>query len=222
MADWVNNMLSITGDSKEDIDRLFSEMGGIEDWGDKLYIDFDKIVPKPKELRIDVDGVEHIDAIIAQAVFSATKHENYEFIDNFLANPDFAQYKTRKDFITQNSERIPNILDAGLSYYKAYCSADWGSIKSWCSENWSVKSGAVQQELYEDERLPENHAVLFFQTAWTSALKMVALISRMYPTLVFGYRFKAEDNEYDMTLPPLVFIDGEWQNEQEWRSGQEW
>lgn len=195
MPNWVINKLSFEGDSSsiEDVMKSIST--------EKEIIDFDKIIPMPKSLRIE--NSSSTDESFAVALYLDLKDEveinkriNWlnkndppsidDYIKKVVGNRDL------DDFLRPGRIAIENI--------KLYGHKDW---YSWSIENWGTKwnvSGAYLNHLGE----------IVFETAWSTPFTVVFELSIQFPEILFKTKFADESigsncGEYHLKNGIVIF-----------------
>ena len=131
---------------------------------DKGAIDFNKIIPMPKELN----GTTSPSRIITQA-----EYDKREYQKNFQAEEKYPNMigkaitkKMQKDYITR------------FGYDNWY---------DWAINNWGTKWGAYDTSITDatDSGKNRKQVTIYFQTAWSSGANVIQHLADQFPTLDF-------------------------------------
>lgn len=184
MPNHITNRLVISGDNSE-IKKMFEYInGGIDENGQQILIDFNKIIPMPKELDIPSSS----DYERGYDVYMALEHGDYRRIDKMLAYPwvqqeGIATRKQMTDYLLKNDLEA---FEKGKQYYEniqKYGAPTW---YEWCNSNWNTKWPA-----YEQEQIDSN--TIQFLTAWSGVPDLLCVLSEKFRELSFDYEYADED-----------------------------
>lgn len=196
MPNHVTNILTITG-PEELVARIKSEISGVFDDGDPMYIDFNKIIPRPDTLDI-TSGTTTSNGI----AILKYRAGDPSAIRNIMGYNWATQFETEEDLITHMIDKnLANLEEAqkALDNIRDYGHQDW---YSWSNSNWGTKWNAYSQEAKED-------CTIKFETAWSTPYPVMEALSRKYPEAVISVRYADEDfghnvGEYTLQAGDLV------------------
>jgi hypothetical protein len=178
MPNWCQNEVSIYGD-KEDIEKLKAEVFTVDEVTKQSYLDFNKVIPMPKELE---------DSVSPPNVVS---DEILRMRDLLKANPsiqsiwvDGRQIKDNhwsEKFITESQSEILK---------KTYGADNW---YHWRITNWGTKWGIDGESIqfYDED---ENRIELHFDTAWSPPNQIYQELRDKYEDIEISW-FYREDGE---------------------------
>lgn len=181
MPNHVTNILTITG-PEELVTKIKSEISGTYDDGEPMYIDFNKIIPRPESLNI-TSGSSTSNGI-AILKYRAGDPSDIRKIMGYNWATEFA---TEEALITYMlDKRIANLVEAqmALDNLRDYGHQDW---HSWSTSNWGTKWNAYSQN--SDEGSNE----ISFETAWGTPYPVIEALSRKFPEAVISMRYADED-----------------------------
>lgn len=201
MPNHVTNILKITGD-EELVKRIRDEISDVDEDGHTCFIDFNKIIPMPDELRIESSTL--VDNGIA--IIEYRKGNRSAILDMLT------WHWVREEGITDPDVLVERLIEKGsanlelgqraLDNIEKYGHKDW---YSWAIDAWDTKWNAYSQEdLGEDG--------ISFQTAWSNPLVVMAALSLKYPDAEFNVRYADEDlgqnvGEYTLRGGNIVYED---------------
>lgn len=196
MPNHVTNILTITG-PEELVARIKSEISGVFDDGDPMYIDFNKIVPRPDTLNI-TSGTTTSNGIAILKYRAGDPSD----IRKIMGYNWATKFETEEDLITHMIDKnLANLEEAqkALDNIRDYGHQDW---YSWSTSNWGTKWNAYSQEAKED-------GTIKFETAWSTPYPVMEALSRKYPEAVISMRYADEDfghnvGEYTLQAGDLV------------------
>lgn len=180
MPNYVTNIVTMTG-SKEDI-RDFFETVKNDERGIGT-IDFDKIIPMPKELEIEsgsrtTQGMRMVKDMISEKMLrTGNKNPSWSIIDSWQ--------KQAVQQIPEEDVEAWNLGVQALHNVEQFGHPTW---YEWCIENWGTKWGSCG---YESGRLADNQFV--FQTAWNAPHPIMSKLSEMFPNIEFSHDWADED-----------------------------
>lgn len=180
MPNHVTNILKITGD-EESVRRCLSEIGTKNNPEKHLYIDFQKIIPRPESLNI-ISGSSIDNAI------DILKGND----ENFLRMMEYPWAKEKgfknveelkKHFKSQLTEKDFEEAFKAIENEKKYGCRDW---YEWSNKNWGTKWNAYDQSFDEKNTIT-------FDTAWNTPYPVIEKLAMKYPELNFKVSFADED-----------------------------
>jgi hypothetical protein len=206
MANWVHNIVTITGDKKvlEEIKALmiYTEKNGTVD-----EFCFDKLIPMPKELRLVAGGSEKELIALAKTKKGTKKREKAlkDLHLPFYYLPDLGSdfYYNCPLYIRKEEEAealgrryIENINKYGVS--------NW---YDWQAKNWGAKWGASDVSTHHTS----DTLGYDFSTPWASPLPIFEELTRRFPVNLTCEAFFEDDNNFSYVL---TFREGELTSEE--------
>ena len=195
MPNHVTNILTITG-PEELVAKIKSEISGSYDDGEQMYIDFNKIIPRPDSLNITSGrSTSNGIAILKYRAGDPTAINGimgYQWATEFATPEDLINYMLEKG--SANLEEAQKALDN----IRDYGHQDW---YSWSTSNWGTKWNAYSQN--SDEGSNE----ISFETAWSTPYPVIEALSRKYPEAVISMRYADED--FGHNLGKFSLLNGE-------------
>jgi hypothetical protein len=180
MPNHVTNILTITG-PEELVARIKSEIAGTYDDGAPMYIDFDKILPRPASLNI-TSGSSTSNGL---AILKWRQGDPSDI--RKIMGYNWATETSEEALITHMLDKgIANLVEAqmALDNLRDYGHQDW---HSWSVANWGTKWNAYSQN--SDEGSNE----ISFETAWSTPYPVIEALSRKFPEAVIKVRYADED-----------------------------
>ena len=217
MPNYVTNVLVFTADSHEQIDELiqFVKADGQPDGS----FDFDKIIPVPKELK--VDSGSYTDKCICEYLSVCNNKSGNPEFDSFRNDFTVSEYKKLIDAIGKD---MPLAVFDGVIYTNDVpeneCSIEdvkngkefvgnfikYGGFTwyDWCIKNWGTKWNSIlwDQKDYTKKPFPKyavdicNASLYFsrtrFDTAWNPAFPVYKKLSRLFPDVLIHVLYAEE------------------------------
>lgn len=200
MPNWVCNHLTIKGENSVEI--MKSMLIDDEDSEYGYEFDFNKILPMPKELDIFSQGVNKTCAKLfinnmledspaytkyAKLFLKAygkdlvmTEDEITKEMNGMLKFRDFQSkelfFKTKADVNAYGKQALDN--------YAKYKATDW---YDWCCDNWGTKWNACHSQINDMGK-----ADIYFDTAWSSVPKLMAMLAAKHPDCKIEYEYAEE------------------------------
>jgi len=194
MPNHITNILTITG-NEESVARVKNEISGAYDDGEIMFIDFNKIIPRPDSL--DITSGSTTDNGIAVLQYRAGDPREINQIMGYAWATEFA---TPEDLINHMLEKgSANLEEAqkALDNEKLYGHRDW---YSWSVDKWGTKWNAYDQVSNEDGSIT-------FQTAWGTPYPVMVALSLKYPDVVISVRYADEDFGHNVGVYTLQMGD---------------
>lgn len=199
MPNHVTNILSFKG-PKADIQELRNSIKSVNSDGDKIEIDFNKIIPMPNSLNITSGS--KVDIGIAILKFKERgddseliKKLNYPWVkaENITTPQQLADY-----FLSQENNKNDYLKEAriALDNLERYGYKDW---YSWSVANWDTKWNAYNISEEADDKI-------YFDTAWSTPFKVINKLSEMFPNVEITLEYADEDFGYNCGI--VVFLAG--------------
>ena len=157
--------------SSEDLTRrvLFEKYSTKEDeiFDNRAQIDFNKIVPMPKEINIEIGST------VENAVRNSLKIGNngYEVISQTPLN--FSD-----EYWNQYIQCLNNVKKYGYIYWY-----------DWALANWNTKWNG-----YSQNETRNNENTIYFQTANSSPVELIKKLSTMFPRVTLRFDYSDEDS----------------------------
>lgn len=184
MPNWVQNNLTIKGDSKivaACLDLCKS---------DESAFDFNQIVPMPKEL--DIEESSWNDRVL-KYYLSTLSDEDADKVHNILKSIPDVLFKTfderiKKAFDVQSNNPAADVELAKklVSNCEKYGFPTW---YEWRCHNWGTKWTADCPQIHNID----GETVVSFETAWDCAYPAIRALSEKFPNLSFTISYADED-----------------------------
>lgn len=172
MPNHITNRLRFNSNQLEEIKDFVSSVGedGI------IPFDFNKIIPMPEELNIESSSKGD------DALFLITgKHPNQFMKDKNLK-------KLKDDFDKMSDSKKKEFLEIGQKYYNNIIKYGHTNWYDWSIANWGTKWNAYNFDFFEPA---ENE--IWFQTAWSSPLRVIQKLSNLFPKIEIELTYADED-----------------------------
>jgi len=165
MPNNITNILEISG---EGADLVLDEIGGdVDDSGEDIYIDFNKIDPMPEEImHTNASDVE-----MASWIIDKLKGDQTAEVDNL-------RKKMEKLF--------DNELDQITATLIANAKCGYNNWYSWSYDHWGTKWNAYSQSIKDDQ-------CIIFDTAWSTPYPLMITLSKKFPKNIFTIKYADED-----------------------------
>ena len=179
MPNHVQNRVRLTGEQSRIDELLRTVQNDEEGFG---TIDFNKIIPMPKELDIECSsrteqGFKAYSDFISVYIFDQPDGK----IDVF-AIPK----KAEQAFLKIRKDVDPIAFIQGKKAYQNKIKFGHSSWYDWCIANWGTKWNAYSFGECESNTLS-------FCTAWSCAMPVMKKLSEMFPDVHFNYAWADED-----------------------------
>lgn len=170
MANYVKSIVKMKG-----VSSLPLFVTRLESGASTVEIDFNRIIPIPKSLKLRGGAIEEL------AIEAALRDDpilRYEFVQK-KAVPEMSDWDYRMR--VAESDKTPAALCAlGLQYIKnfeAYGATTW---PDWCEKNWGTA-----RDPFETERIDAD--TISFKTVWSAPVNVVARLAQMYPSVAIEH-----------------------------------
>lgn len=202
MPNWVINKLTLEGPSVDVLNALQSIATEEES------IDFDKIIPRAKELS-EVNSGSGLDLLCGLALYldkgdetEILKTMKYGWVEKILIKENITTVEEWVKHLLKD-ERYSLKLEEGrkaVNNEELYGHRDW---YSWSLENWGTKWNT-------SETYTTSEGEVVFQTAWSTPYPVIKKLSEQNPDLLLKLRFADEsigDNcgEYHLKAGDVVY-----------------
>jgi hypothetical protein len=187
MANNIANHLIITANSNEELTNFLSfiQHDEIID-GEVSVIDFNKILPRPKELD-DTEESSTTDLCIYYYLITDNKEH---LISSVISNRSFSKEKILKI----SKDRLNEMFKIGKKYFENYIKYGATTWYQWCISNWGSKWNAYDSYIVEKG---DCCAAIRFFTAWSGVPNIINKLTEMFPTFTFEYKYADEDMGYN-------------------------
>ena len=178
MPNHVTNRLEINAD-RETVQKVLNFLRGEnEEDGTPCCIDFNKILPMPKELLIEASstgewGVQYVTAMQHKPFYSL---DDLKVIQRVEGLPE----KTKKEVLRLGKLYVEN--------RKKYGYTTW---YGWSIDTWGTKWNAFNQYIEEPN-------ILWFDTAWSAVPPLIQKLSEIFPDVEFHYAYADENLGYNV------------------------
>ena len=187
MPNHIDNNVLIIADDKL-VKQIRDEIRGDEidsNTGVIACIDFDKIVPMPKELENTTSPTK----IVTQSEYDDYMDETAELerqVESFKDTPNEELTDDERKLRNQLCFRSNPITQEMSDDYKQRFGAD-----NWY--DWRVKNTGTKWGAYSCTNGDDDGNFFFFQTAWAHPEKLMVALSKKYPKAIFLCTFADED-----------------------------
>lgn len=139
--------------------------------------DFNRVIPMPKDLDIceGSEGRLGVDVLTG----NCAKHLDYPWVKELGIT-------TPEDFNTYIETHRPDALQLGRQYLSNDAKYGHRTWYTWCPQHWGTKWHAYNAS--EPEVAPRR-AVIYFVTAWSPAIPVIARLSELFPCIEFTLRY---------------------------------
>jgi len=178
MPNWVKNIVSFEGDSKE-IESLFELVKSTDKDGEINLFDFDKIIEMPKSLNITSGGLIDTGIEIIKYKESGDK----SILD--YSKKHFLELNTwDADVVIEHlSSRVDwNEVKTAISNLENYGHKDW---YTWRVSNWGTKWNTSEPTIEDN--------IVSFETAWSTPYEIFEELSLKFPNLKIKVKYADED-----------------------------
>lgn len=177
MPNYVINKVEIIGHD-DHIKSVLDTIQSTDEDGELIALDYDKIIPMPKELRNVTSPVN----IISEKKYKE-QERRFKKIDenpeNKFKNPFFRRDITKK---------------MQADYLERFGHDNW---YDWAIENWGTKWGSFDTELVSHDPVSDkpnfSHVTIIYQTAWSSGATVIGKLSYLFPSVTIKLTYADED-----------------------------
>lgn len=187
MPNHVTNKLTFIGE-QEEIKKLTDAIRSEESKETLIAIDFEKIIPMPKELRAEVhsgidSAVKWALKMIQMNVEDMKSEKEITAITKQLESISAYRQKSPLEFSDEDWCLFIQCLNNVRKYGHMY----W---YSWSIENWGTKWNAYEQS--EEENL------ICFDTAWSTPFPVIKRLSELFPKVQITLEYADENIGYNV------------------------
>ena len=222
MPNWVTNKVKFKSRGKEIIDKIISTDN------DEEYVDFNKIIPRPKTLNITSGGNDRYAMQYALLKMSVSKfkktikrleeiptsfygnyfakiynHKRYTLAELEEVAKEFKKKIKDKDPLDEVDYKelgVKNLKDLGNIYINNILQYGADSWYDWCCENWGTKWNATNTYIVDDTEIE-------FSTAWSCPVNIFKELSRQFSGVEIVVEFADED--IGSNCGKITFLNGE-------------
>ena len=222
MPNWVTNKVKFKSRGREIIDKIISTDN------DEEYVDFNKIIPRPKTLNITSGGndryamqyallkmnVSQLKQTIEKLKATYTSfygnyfakiynHKRYTLAELEEVAKEFKKKIKDKDPLDEVDYKelgIKNLKDLGNVYINNILQYGADSWYDWCCENWGTKWNANNTYVVDDTEIE-------FDTAWSCPVNIFKELSRQFSGVEIVVEFADED--IGSNCGKITFLNGE-------------
>lgn len=222
MPNWVTNKVKFKSRGKEIIDKIISTDN------DEEYVDFNKIIPRPKTLNITSGGNDRYAMQYALLKMSVSKfkktikrleeiptsfygnyfakiynHKRYTLAELEEVAKEFKKKIKDKDPLDEVDYKelgVKNLKDLGNVYINNILQYGADSWYDWCCENWGTKWNATNTYIVDDNEIE-------FSTAWSCPVNIFKELSRQFSGVEIVVEFADED--IGSNCGKITFLNGE-------------
>ena len=222
MPNWVTNKVKFKSRGKEIIDKIISTDSNEE------YVDFNKIIPRPKTLNITSGGNDRYAMQYALLKMSVSKfkktikrleeiptsfygnyfakiynHKRYTLAELEEVAKEFKKKIKDKDPLDEVDYKelgVKNLKDLGNVYINNILQYGADSWYDWCCENWGTKWNATNTYIVDDTEIE-------FSTAWSCPVNIFKELSRQFSGVEIVVEFADED--IGSNCGKITFLNGE-------------
>ena len=222
MPNWVTNKVKFKSRGKEIIDKISSTDN------DEEYVDFNKIIPRPKTLNITSGGNDRYAMQYALLKMSVSKfkktikrleeiptsfygnyfakiynHKRYTLAELEEVAKEFKKKIKDKDPLDEVDYKelgVKNLKDLGNVYINNILQYGADSWYDWCCENWGTKWNATNTYIVDDTEIE-------FSTAWSCPVNIFKELSRQFSGVEIVVEFADED--IGTNCGKITFLNGE-------------
>lgn len=193
MPNHVTNRLEIKADREKVQEVMNFLKGETDDDNTPCYIDFNNIIPMPKELQIEA---------------SSSGEMGMQYIISMQRKPFNSQdeLKTIQWIESQDEKVRKEVLQLGATYLRNLGTYGYATWYEWSIATWGTKWNAYNQEFDEPN-------IIWFDTAWDGVPQLIQKLSERFPDVELHYAYAdenlgsnvgrgiARNGEIDMTVP---------------------
>lgn len=207
MPNHVQNILKFKGITQEEMKKVIS---GIDDNGEEILFDFNKIIPMPKTLNIISGGYQN--QYIQVYLDSLSSSERFEISNKLreIKDPYYKNYYARiieyshaiskEDLINMKSNykkeyaniNPKSIIDVGKCYIDNLLNYGADTWCEWSCNHWGTKWNAYKVSI-EDSSDTNYDGEITFRTAWSSPFPIFQELAKKLPNVVFDLLYADED-----------------------------
>lgn len=224
MPNWVHNKVKFDNNGVEIINKITSTYNG------EQYVDFNKVIPRPKTLSItsggnDTQAIQYALLKMSFSQFEKTIRKLKETKTNFYGDYFSKIYRNKKytleelenvaekfeqqlkdnkkdpfDEVDYEDLGIENFEDLGNTYINNIINYGADSWYDWCLDNWGTKWNASNTYIINDNEIE-------FETAWSCPVNLFKKLSEQFKDVKIYVDFADED--IGSNCGQIIFLNGE-------------
>lgn len=213
MPNHIQNRLKVIGKPK-DIKTVLDSLKTVEE-GKEIAMDFNKIIPMPEGMNMEVSSQVTMwaEIVTGQIDFSCLFTTLPDSASNLFKKGEYGTISDRLHASTSMDyilgKRQGNVKDLSekdfdlfIQCLKNYRQHGHNSWYEWNMANWGTKWNAYSQP--DKRNTPDT---IFFQTAWSSPIKLISILSEKFPSVSMVLTYADEDS--GSNTGRIVFKGGE-------------
>jgi hypothetical protein len=189
MPNHIQNRLQVSGTPDQVKEVLNAIATHAEGKNEAIQMDFNKILPMPESLNITSGSLGDM----AHELLFGTKKSKFFPITT---------EENQKRFAAMDVERQKEAVALAIQYQDNLVKYGATTWYDWAVENWGTKWNAYEQN---DKRNTED--TIYFQTAWSAPLHLIALLSTKFPNVKLTLSYADEDGGSNVGI--VSFVNGE-------------
>lgn len=182
MASEVVNKLVVRFDDTEVVEEFLEMIKGNDPSRDEV-IDFNIIVPMPKELEDTISG-----SMQWKSLYYYTNQTNQR---DAIPEMESLLYSSMSEWIEDDEpDKLAEYMAVGELYfnnYMKYGATDW---YMWRNKYWGTKQNAYNSYIVKESK---NSVAIYFTTAWDGVPYLMEILISLFPELEFTYKFADEN-----------------------------
>ncbi len=180
MPNWCQNEVSIYGD-KEDIKKLKAEVFTIDKNNKQPYLDFNKVIPMPKELEdtISPSNVVSEEFIRMRDLLFA----NHSIQSIWIGGKQIKQDNWGGRYMTERQSEILKKTFGADNWY------DW-RVTNWGTK-WGIDGDSIQFYDEDNDRIE-----LHFDTAWSPPDEIASSLREQYKDIDMSWFYREDSMEF--------------------------
>jgi Api92-like protein with ferredoxin domain len=187
MPNHIQNRLKFIG-SKEQVKLILKAISGKYKDGDKMQIDFNKIIPMPSGIESNPhSGIQiWIEICTGLVDFRESNFQNAmnDILSGLKLSTAIRVLKSDKNILSFSNDEFDHFIQ-GLKNMRLHGNLSW---YDWSIKHWGTKWNAYQQN---DKRNTSN--TIYFQTAWSSPIELIKTLSSQFPEIELELTYADED-----------------------------
>lgn len=188
MANDIKNKLVVKCSKKEELENFLEKIKGDNEYNGRIQdLDFNRIIQMPIELAATSESTATSEAIYYYLV----KTNKNDLLPKLLYYP---QFYSLDRFTNKSQEELQEIFKVGERYYNNYVKYGYTTWYGWAINNWGSKWNCYETWI---EECSNTELTMYFETANSGVPNIVFLLSKMFPTFSFEYKFADEDLTYN-------------------------
>lgn len=184
MPNHIQSVLYVEAQTREELDLFLNTIKGEDE-----VIDFNKIVPMPKEI-METESSTSVDDALAYYLKMNNKEEEIKGFNKFR----FSSFYPQEKIDNMSEKEKADLLNVGERYYNIFKTYGYRNWYDWSLANWGTKWNAYESCMNEPT---EKSVTIYFQTAWSGVPMLVSMLVEKFPNLGFQYKFADEDRGYN-------------------------